>query len=573
MHISLVVSGIGAIVAAIGSGVLLARCFREPRSDLVAFALALIGLLISLGSQAVGYLAGFDGTMFRAMVLGGEVIAPLALILGLSEIGARTTAARFCARLYIPALGLIGVVVLGMDQLTQTTFGKVWPDPAVVYQAPPNYVLEFAIGPATALVAIIVTSVVMQRAGQPDWNAVLPAALMGGVAALLLAYPALAELAAYKAKIHLPVASVYAVCGTVAAILTWAAGARAGRVPLASRRSQDERGWRGDQDNWQYESDRADPRRFEPAVDGGVYRGGGLYRPDPPGRTTGTRNDHDDDWDLGWRDAPDRGHDQGGGEAARDGSRDWRDGSDRDDWRDGSGRDDWRDGSDRDDWRDGSDRDHWRADPRAAGHDAPEFAAGDFATGDFVRGDYADEFGRGHGSRDWAARADEPDRLPAMDLQARGDGLGGDRRRAQLFGQIAIFTLLEDRVEDFDELTRRVVEQVRSRESDTLVYIVHAVPSAPLQRILYEVYRDRGAYQRHIQQPHVQQYEAEKRPYVLATNVVELGLQEASVSPFPSVSELFDEPGYDTAGFERPDYLRDYGRRPAQPSGGSREYR
>ena len=126
---------------------------------------------------------------------------------------------------------------------------------------------------------------------------------------------------------------------------------------------------------------------------------------------------------------------------------------------------------------------------------------------------------------------------------------------------------------EFDQLTGRVVEQVRSREPDTLVFIVHAVPSAPMQRILYEVYRDRSAYQWHTQQPHVQQFEADKRPYVLATNVIELGLQQAKVSPFPSVSDLFSEPGYDTAGFERPDYLRDYGRTSAQPGGGSREYR
>jgi quinol monooxygenase YgiN len=114
-----------------------------------------------------------------------------------------------------------------------------------------------------------------------------------------------------------------------------------------------------------------------------------------------------------------------------------------------------------------------------------------------------------------------------------------------------------------------VVEQVRSDEPDTLVYIVHAVPSAPLQRILYEVYRSRQAYERHGQQPYVRQFEAAQRPYVLATNVIELGLQQAKVSPFPSVPELFGEPGYDTSGFERPDYLRDYGR----PSGQPREYR
>ena len=116
---------------------------------------------------------------------------------------------------------------------------------------------------------------------------------------------------------------------------------------------------------------------------------------------------------------------------------------------------------------------------------------------------------------------------------------------------------------EFDQLSQHVVEEVRSREPDTLVFIVHAVPSAPMQRILYEVYRDRTAYEWHREQPYVQEFEAERRPYVLATNVIELGLQQAKVSPFPSVAELFGEPGYDTSGFERPDYLRDYGLPPA----------
>jgi len=537
MHISLLASGIGAIVAAIGGGVLLARCFREPRGDLVAFSLAMLGLLVGLGSQAVGYLAGFDGTMFRAMELGGQVIAPLALILGLSEIAARTTAARFCARLYVPALGLIGVVVLAMDQLAQTTFTKAWPDPAVVYQTPPNYVLEFAIGPVTALVTLIAVGVVMNRGGQPGWNAVLPAQLMAGAAALLVAYPALAELVAYKFKIHLPVASVFALVGAAAAALTWPAGLRAARVPLPSRSAPAE-------DDWRYEAN--DPRdvgRFEPATDGGVYRGGGLYRPEPPGRTTDRRYERDEDANLGWRDDElGRGYDRGWREDSRGRSQDWRDGSGRDDW---------------------------RAEPQRNGYDSPDFPAGDFATGDFELGDYA---ARDRGSAD-ANGSGAENRLSSLQSRAGADRFGDDSHRAQLFGQIAIFTLLEDRIEEFDQLTRRVVEQVRSRESDTLVYIVHAVPSAPMQRILYEVYRDRNAYERHKQQPHVQQFDVDKRPYVLATNVIELGLQQATISPFPSVAELFDEPGYDTAGFERPDYLRDFGRTSAQPGSGSREYR
>ncbi len=207
------------------------------------------------------------------------------------------------------------------------------------------------------------------------------------------------------------------------------------------------------------------------------------------------------------------------------------------------------------------------------------YATGDYATGDFAPGEHSPD------ADGWQATAGADDRYDQHDHQGdRGgrrvgaanelaDHAAGDPGRSQLFGQIAIYTLLEDRVEEFDQLTQHVVDQVRGREPDTLVFIVHAVPSAPMQRILYEVYRDRSAYEWHNQQAHVQQFEADKRPYVLATNVIELGLQQAKVSPFPSVTDLFSEPGYDTAGFERPDYLRDYGRASAQPSGGTPDYR
>ena len=53
---------------------------------------------------------------------------------------------------------------------------------------------------------------------------------------------------------------------------------------------------------------------------------------------------------------------------------------------------------------------------------------------------------------------------------------------------------------------------VRAQEPDTLAYIVHAVPSAPMQRILYEVYRDRAAYEEHRQQPYISQFEEDRRP-------------------------------------------------------------
>jgi quinol monooxygenase YgiN len=519
--ISLVVSGVGAVVAAVGSGVLLARCFREPRADIIAWSVALLGLLISLGSQALGHLTGFDSAMFRGMEIGGQVIAPLALILGLSEVAAKSTAARFCARLYIPALAIVATVILGLDQLAQAGFSTAWPDPSVFYQVPPNYVLMFGIGPMTALVTLIAVGTVMARASQPGWDGLLRPQLMAGVAALALAYPCLAQLVAYLAGIHLPVRSEFGVLCAMAAGLTWAAGVGAGRIRLAALQ---DRSAGAASPSWDSAdrfggSDRSRQfGRMDPAAERGRYRDDDDYWPNRTGQNA-TMSLHGDsgDADHGWRD----------------------------------------------DFATG------------------DFAAGDFATGDVMaigRGDsngrYEHDYGYAgdrHGLAagrpgSWADEASsDRDLRPAAAVRPETQA-----SREQMFGQIAIYTVLEDRVAEFDKLTEAVVGEVRSREPDTLVFIVHAVPSAPMQRILYEVYRDRAAYQRHAQQSYVRQFEADRRPYVLATNVIELGLQQAKVSAFPSVTDLFGEPGYDTSGFERPDFLRDYGRTSGQHSAGGR---
>src|SRR5262249_32729976 len=76
-----------------------------------------------------------------------------------------------------------------------------------------------------------------------------------------------------------------------------------------------------------------------------------------------------------------------------------------------------------------------------------------------------------------------------------------------------------------------VVEKVKALEPDTLAYIVHGVPSAPMQRILYEVYRDEAAFTEHGHQPYIQDFEEDRKPYVLATNVIELGVRQAKLSP------------------------------------------
>jgi quinol monooxygenase YgiN len=545
----LIIAGLGAVAAAVGSGVLLARCFRSPRADVIAWSIALLGLLISLGAQALGYQGGFDGAIFRAMELGGQVIAPLALVLALSEVAGRTVAARFCARVYIPAVAIVAVVVLTLDQLAPVKFTKAWPDPAVFYETPPRWVLMFAVGPVTALIALVAMYVVVRRGSRGGWNAALPAVLAGGLAALLLAYPGLAMLVNYVTGTSVPIRHLFTALCAAAAGLAWYAGTRSGRLRVgllhdrgparqarASGAVADD--WEDD-DPWGSADTR--PGTREPEAAG---RGAREHSQDRPAEAS--RRDHrDPESELDQTGGIDRyalagesdGYRGGGGYLPADGA------SDEYGWQ----------------TRD----EPYRSRDGAAGGGGGE---GMVATGDI-------DLGPDAGS--WDQRTPPAGFVPG-DAESRRPGRPGGGRpgsdragsdRADLFGQIAIYTLLEDRIAEFDELTERVVEQVRGSEQDTLVFIIHAVPSAPMQRILYEVYRDREAYERHRRQPYVSQFETDRRPYVLATNVIELGLQQAKVSPFPSVSELFGEPGYDTSGFERPDYLRDYGRPPASRGG------
>jgi quinol monooxygenase YgiN len=160
---------------------------------------------------------------------------------------------------------------------------------------------------------------------------------------------------------------------------------------------------------------------------------------------------------------------------------------------------------------------------------------------------------RGRAARDRAAsesattvvRGHEPDRRKCQDA-ANGDrGPAGSpvphpaqpaaraAPAARPYGRILIFTLLEDRVADFDRLADQAAEEVRTREPDTLVYVIHLVPNAPMQRIFYEIYRDLTAFDRHENQPYMKRFEADRRPCVLATNVIELRLKYAKVAPLP----------------------------------------
>jgi quinol monooxygenase YgiN len=532
MSVHFLAAIVGALIAAAGTGVLAARCLRAPNGALVAWTVAIFGLTVALGAQALGFQIGFGPIAFRAMEIGAQVVAPLALVLGLSELSGRSIISRFAARLLLTALGIVALVIFVSDPLSSALFSKAWPAATVYYQIVPNKLLEYVLAPAVAIVAVAAMVSAAVRPGRDAaWRDAVPPAVSAGLAALLLAVPGIVTLVG----VNVPLSSLFVPLCILAAAGTWFAGTQVGRLSLqvlhadADADSTDD-GW-GSRHSW---AGAGGPETgdFDPVAaddEFGIYRSNGSHR-------------QREDLDY-------HGADYTGQQAAYPG---------QDGYRGSPGYEN--EAGHLDDgplYRDEAGHPGQAGYGDGAGY--PDPGGGEFANeaGPLDRPLYRDEAGY-----PGEARSRGESGYPAA-----GGPANGRTEQENLFGQIAIYTLLEDRVEDFDRLTRRVVKQVRAQEPDTLVYIVHAVPSAPMQRILYEVYRDRAAYEAHKQQPYVISFEHERRPFVLATNIIELGLQQAKVSPLPSVSDLLSDTGFDLlrdTGFGQPGY----GPRPS--GGGSR---
>ena len=498
MTASLIVVALGAVAAAIGTGALAARCVRTPRIFLIVWTVAVFGLAVALAAQALGYLSGYSEGVFRSMELGAQAVAPLGLSLGLVELIGRSVPGRFATRLAVSAIGVIVLVILGNDPLSAVTpLTSSWPDPTVFYQLIPVSLIDF-IAVFTVVTAVVSGLVVLVRSGRgPAFEPVVRPALTAAAAAVLIAVPGLMMFA------HVTLTStVFALTTVLAAALTWLAATTASRRGLADDRLAGDRegrrqiggpGWYGSDDELD------DPRhRLDPAddylnsgyLDEPAYQG---RRGSAPGQRFGGQ-----DSDIGY--------------------------------------------------------------PALAALAAERSDPGHYGSGDYDSGQYdssrfePSQYESDQLEPDPHAGVREPYGDLAMNDSHRARLADGGDPPGHLFGQITIYTLLDDRLEEFDRMTERVIEEVRSQEPGTLVYIVHAVPTAPMQRILYEVYRDRAAYDEHLARPYVMRYVAERRSMLLATNAIELGLQQAKISPLPSysaISDLLSESGIDLTGVTR----------------------
>jgi len=234
--IALIVVALGAVVAAVGTGLLAARASRTPRIYFVAWTFALFWLAIGLGAAALGYLAGFGEIIFRAMEFGAALLAPLSLCLAMVEVAGRSLPARFAMRLALSGIGVIAIVILGTDPLNpNVTFSTKWPDPSVVYQIAPLTVLGF-IAIFTAVAAVITFVIALTRSSRQDLPkaATRPAVLIA-VAAFIVVLPGLSWLASKGIGVSLPLGSagLFAFCSTGTAILIWYAARVAGERDLS----------------------------------------------------------------------------------------------------------------------------------------------------------------------------------------------------------------------------------------------------------------------------------------------------------------------------------------------------
>jgi quinol monooxygenase YgiN len=489
MSISFGAAAVGALASLVFTGMLLRRCLRVPRLATVALLCAVVGLTVALVAQAVGYHKGFGQHTFRAIQLGAQLVAPLALTWALAELTGKSLGSRFAARLALGALTVIGGVVLATDPLSGTAFSTSWPRASVYYQIIPNGILELIAG-VTALSAVVAMLVAGLRARHSaGWRQLSVAVVAAAVASLVTD----------ALRVKFSANSAYVLICLAASALAWYAARRASAVRLESLRSG---GYAWDEDTGSFVRYHEDTGDFAYGADtGGFGRGqgdtdgGGWYADD----TGEFRRDPADTDFSGW----------------------FRPGTDTGGFRAVAGTE----------GRDPGDTGDLRQEATDTGYRQYGVVA---AEPDQARGAQ-----NGTTARGAVAYVETGDVLPVADgypppVQGATDGNHAPMAAedtSRLYGQIAIYTLLDEKAEEFERLAREVVEQVKTREPDTLVYVMHGVPAAPMQRILYAVYRDQPAFDAHERQPYIRQFEEEREPYVLATNVIELGVQHAKFTP------------------------------------------
>jgi quinol monooxygenase YgiN len=99
------------------------------------------------------------------------------------------------------------------------------------------------------------------------------------------------------------------------------------------------------------------------------------------------------------------------------------------------------------------------------------------------------------------------------------------------FALVVRFTVRSGSEDAFDRLAQEIASDVREREHDTLIYACHTVQGSPRQRIFYELYRNKAAFDRHEANEHVRRFCYERTALLEATEVDSLTLRDGKTPP------------------------------------------
>jgi quinol monooxygenase YgiN len=94
------------------------------------------------------------------------------------------------------------------------------------------------------------------------------------------------------------------------------------------------------------------------------------------------------------------------------------------------------------------------------------------------------------------------------------------------YALVVRFTVRPEAGAQFDALVAETATGIRDREPGTLVYACHAVEGKPSQRIFYELYRDRAAFDAHEASEHTRRFLNQRTALLEATEVDFLTLND-----------------------------------------------
>lgn len=506
-----VIAFAGALLAAIATGALVTRLREESEGWLIAWTVAAGSLCLSLTVIGIGHVVGFGAVTFKLFQLTGSLLAPLWMAIGLIQLLAEKTPPKFLAWLLGSAYTVTASVILIMDPLRSDEMGKTLPKAATHWAIIPDYLLVGAHVVAALIMAVAVVVAALRWRDGDEYDTdnlhaslvIVPSglALMGG---MRFAVPGV----------------ITTVLLVVAAAAIWYCVLR----PLAPYEDDDDF---DDFDDEPRQERRPAGHRMEPEPVAASPHGPAPVPPRPRSSGLGDlvaeyRATGETDYAARMSRGPATGETGYGGRTPQ--------------------------GHAQPDAGYGGRMPQGHAPPETGygGRMPQDHALPDAgpATGYVMNGVHsepapppmADE-GPATGAIYPGADVFTP-RVPVTGpqpaVQAAGQGPSG-KLSPNIYGMLTVFTLIDGTGPAFDQLAEQTVDAVRQNEPDTLVYACHSVKSAPLQRIVYEIYRDEVAYRDHQRQPHVERFVNERQAMVLATNVIELDINAAKVVPLPTV--------------------------------------